>query len=493
MPVFDYRAAKQHYSDEEIASFLDEQNKSGANLYIPKSDYILNQQETRQQPSSIFKTASDLSEKGLGVLSRTFVDPTARALIRPAVSLTRGIQGLIPGGKTGVEPMRTPFGEVKPFGEVRPGEAALEAIDIATFVPGAAVKLGKAAISPVTKLISKVPVERVASFLTSVPKEKFFIAQKAGKESFQKALEFVDRPEALPEIGETIFKAAKALETSASEAWKKSQGRILTTVAPKLQQALTSARSAVKDELIEEGIQLKKGILNLADTAFSQNPEAQKTFNRIISIINEPSQRVEALLNKRSALTDVIENIPLAEKNIRRVASKIVNTFDDVLNEVSAGQINKLRSDYKKIVAPAREFIDLVTDNRGRFSHDKASLFIKQTMSDIKFDKRNLLLKIDNVAKTNFSILAQELGAARALSQLAPATSGRIKDVILSYGITKIPVVSALVSPRFWSNVLVKSKGAVESGKQVSNYLMSIFLQNLFEKPIIAPFREQDK
>lgn len=104
-----------------------------------------------EQKKSLLQKASDMGEKYfLKPLTETFVAPLARELERPFVSLTKGVQGLIPGGKTGKESVATPFGDVKPYSELSSGEATMGAVEA-----GLTVLPVEKAVSPIIKPVTK--------------------------------------------------------------------------------------------------------------------------------------------------------------------------------------------------------------------------------------------------------------------------------------------------------------------------------------------------
>ena len=81
---------------------------------LRKKYNIGSQVEQPEKKKSFLQKASDISEKFLKTGADLFINAPGRALLRPAVELTRGVQSLIPGGKTGKEPMNTPFGSITP-------------------------------------------------------------------------------------------------------------------------------------------------------------------------------------------------------------------------------------------------------------------------------------------------------------------------------------------------------------------------------------------
>lgn len=117
--------------------------------------------------------ASIAGGKAARGFQETFVNPVAREFIRPFVTTRAGIDGLVKGGRTGQESVETPFGEVKPLGNLqtqakgtsledqnalRGGQAAGGAAELALTVPGLATKVAGKLAKPFlkTKVAQKV-------------------------------------------------------------------------------------------------------------------------------------------------------------------------------------------------------------------------------------------------------------------------------------------------------------------------------------------------
>lgn len=95
-------------------------------------------EKTQKQVSTIKQLPS--------VAKEMFLDPLGRALLRPAIEAKSGIEGLVPGGKTGTESVNTPFGRMEPTRMyqkqikeqtgTKPSGLASEAVDVGlTFLP----------------------------------------------------------------------------------------------------------------------------------------------------------------------------------------------------------------------------------------------------------------------------------------------------------------------------------------------------------------------
>jgi len=350
-----------------------------------------------------------------------------RAIAGGVIRPVKQVQHMIPGGKTGDEPVKTPFGTInrKPtFGEH---------VDTFSFLPA------KTLLSPVRRgfsIIKKgLPVDKIASFLTS-EKSNVFRFAKDNKKLVREFMDVADDETLIPKAGEEIFNNAKKVNKLASNKWQKTESKILEQAKGKFQSGMKSLRDTTKTIFKKEGISVGGNKANLARSQFTKNQTAQKTFNRIVSIVNEKSNKLEHLLNKRSAIGNVIDEIPKELKNLRRVSSKVLNGFDDVLDDITGKQAGKLRAEYREMVKPARDIIKAMTNGKGELSQDKAALFIKQAISDIKFDKSKMVaelqkvLKAEGISKADFTKNIKGLGTARKLSHVAPHTSSRIKDVL---------------------------------------------------------------
>lgn len=453
------------------------------------------QLESRGKTEEIKKLENIAGQEDFGyqagkVAKEIFVDPLARATIQPFVEAKAGLEKAAPGGETGQEAIQTPFGEVSPMvieqgKKGSSGKYVKEAFDVIT----STLPVGKFAKTAISK-VSKPLAEHVAPFLTNVPKQKYKIAIEAGKEAFDKAVKFVDEPANLAGFGDEVMKSANNIKKAATEAWEIDEKALITTLSNTFKAGVSKIDDAVTKTFGDDGISFlktKKGYkIDLRGSQFTQNPLAKEIFDRIISVIKEPIKEADQILNKRTALSDILNGIPKTERNIARVARNVVDQVDAVLDNMTDNGLTKLRESYHLKINPAQKFLDAVTDDYNKLSHDKAINFFKQAMSDVKFDKAEILQNIDAVAGTQFAKDVKLMGAANALNKLAPETGKRVLDILSSLAITKLPVVAGLFSPKFWGTTLLKNKAAQSSAKQLYNYVTAIMLQVLLRENIDA-------
>lgn len=442
----------------------------------------------------IFSRLARYSKKGLQTAADIFVSPVAREVERPFVSLYRGVTGTS-------GPVNTPFGDVKPYAEVSPGEAALGAFDLATTALPVE-KLLSPVFKPVTKLISKLGPAKAkmvatgAETLANISPEKTKTLREM-PELVRAAQETLQGGEAaLPAIGEEVFRAAETSYKGAQKAWSVAEKNLLDTFGDKLDDAAKSVRSRVAGVFGEEGIKLTDRGVDLTGTGLSRNSTAQRVLDDIVSIISEPTTGSASFLNKRVAITNIMEEIPLEAKSVRRMASKVVSKFDEVADEVTEGGAQALRGEYARIAEPTKKILKGLTDTDGRFSMDKARLFVNRAMSDVRFDDTALLGRLDEVAGTGFAKQVKALGAAKAIDRLDPVTSGRVLDVLKTFVIAKLPLASAIVSPKVWGEAILRGaeKAAKIPGVEKTKDIMTqLIKQNVLLRLGEAPFRGEEQ
>lgn len=99
-------------------------------------------QQIIQQKSAFRKTA-DVAGTGLKA-GAEFISPAARGLLRPFAQFKSGIETLVPGGKTGREGLKTPFGKITPGAKGEIARAGFEVLDLAFL----GLPVGKLATKP---------------------------------------------------------------------------------------------------------------------------------------------------------------------------------------------------------------------------------------------------------------------------------------------------------------------------------------------------------
>lgn len=178
--------------EEDISSSWEAFDKKTANNEAQQR-LVSNAKNEQEKDKSLLGTVGSFftEGKGLKVAADMFVNPFARELERPAVSVVRAAQSAIPGGKTGKESANTPFGEVKPYSELTPGEAAMGALEVVSNLPGGKVATG--ALEGTAK-VGKNALLGTGEKLTAVERpvlERWFKLAKENPERLQKAKEMV--------------------------------------------------------------------------------------------------------------------------------------------------------------------------------------------------------------------------------------------------------------------------------------------------------------
>lgn len=245
----------------------------------------------------ILSRISNFGEKYfLKPATETFINPVAREFIRPVTSAVRGVQALVPGGKTGKESMQTPFGEVKPYSELSTGEALKGAAELALSVPGAVGKIAapiakvagpvvRPVATAVGNAINKSAIENIGKVLAPTTKTTKAITQKISQEVLDRGLfgtfEGIQRTakEGLELAGEALDDFGKIEgDTAVSK---------ITDVLDKAKQSFfvtSGERSVLPNSAAETAVKyldyLKGQLVNVADESGSISREALRAFRQ---------------------------------------------------------------------------------------------------------------------------------------------------------------------------------------------------------------------
>ena len=280
--------------------------------------------EEQPQPRKTFKTRfldiGDVAGKGMEAAAEySGINALGRAIERPVVSFVRGLQM-----KTA--PVSTPFGEVKPYSELKPAEALGEAFTVAS------------AGLPVERLI-KTPLTKAAEILYASG-AKFRDIKKAGKVvvSAKEAVKTGLKERAwLTEGGvERVAQKIDDFENTLGDAIEKAKGTKLKFSRQELQSYLNEARDLFRNQFDQEA----------GDRALQEISRIQRTFLKRFGneIPIEKAQRIKVetgnLLRKyygqMSGATQEAQ-----KQGVRFLKEKIVEVAPEV------GEINKrLRSLY---------------------------------------------------------------------------------------------------------------------------------------------------
>ena len=254
----------------------DTPTSSSTNPFVPSLGRKVEEAEktpsVQSAPSTdqgIFTRFANQSKKALQFASDVFVSPVAREIERPFVSMYRGATGT-------KGPVKTPFGDVKPYTELSTGEAAMGAFDAAsTVVP--VEKVVAPILRPIAKAASKlVPdatktLARGAQVMANISPEKTKILQESPSlvRSAQETLQAGES--ALPAVGEEVYKAAQTAYKGAMDAWSGAQKNLLDMFGNKLDDASNAVRSRVAGVFGEEGIRLTDKGVDLTGTRLIKN------------------------------------------------------------------------------------------------------------------------------------------------------------------------------------------------------------------------------
>jgi len=460
------------------------------------------------------KTANDLAVGTVKSVAKPFVQ-----MPRAFVAGIKGTMGDVEGEREWSKPVDVPvLGEVKglsavpshakEYGTQTAWEDVGQAADMWLTVgaPGAgsiAKGVGKAAKS----VLPEIKMSKVAEVASSIPARQF---EKAAEPEMAQAIKNVretgmgETPQDLALKGEEAYNAAKKLMDKTKTAYGETRASLIKAKEGKLIQRSKDFSTEVNKKLTKEGIDLSSGTPDFVGSTFEGDEAAQAVITKAHQLMTRPTvQRegftvAEDLINRRQAISSLKNKVPIEESNLRRVLGEMKDSFDDVLDRTLGPEASSMRAEYakaKEITAPIMDAMTTVQNGKKVFSMDKASGFIKQAMSDLKFDKNALLQKLDDAVGSTFARDVQAMGLDKAISRLTPPTASRLADVAKSY-IALNPVTKYLLpffSPKFWGDQAVRQGlKTATGGVAESNKLNKILLINLLAAPIRAEANKQD-
>lgn len=241
----------------------------------------------------IFSRIANFGEKYfLKPATETFISPVAREFIRPVTSAVRGVQALVPGGKTGKESMQTPFGEVKPYSELSTGEAVKGAVELALSIPGVAGKIAAPitkvvapVLKPIGQTIAKAATENIGKVLAPTTKATKATTQKITREILDRGI--YGTFEGIQQTArEGLERAATALEDFGKIEGETAVSKI-TDVLEEAKQSFfvtSGERSVLPNASAETAVKyldyLKNQLVNVADDAGNVSREALRAFRQ---------------------------------------------------------------------------------------------------------------------------------------------------------------------------------------------------------------------
>lgn len=384
-----------------------------------------------------------------------------------------------------------------------PGETAIQAgsMYLEAGAPGATKLIGKVlnkvggTWSKWGELLSNVPARTL---------EKAATPGMATKIEQVRKMSVAETPDDIVEMGEGAFKQAKALRQRAMAAYGKAKNFIIGNKQGEIVQRSQEFVDNTVGVLQKNKIKIGSDGVDLVGSSFEGSSSAKGHLDRAYKIMSRPvvdgAEAVDDLLTRREAITGILDDIPLTEKNLRRVIGEMVSSFDTTLESVIGKGAKTLRAKYAKSLSASNPIIKSMTEvtERGRtFSANKTLAFMKKASTEAGFDQRKILRELDDVVGTDFAETAEAVGIQKAIDRLDPVTGSRYLDVVKALiARTSMGALLPMFSPRFWGTIAVK-KGmalsetskmtpeAIAAAKQAKAFT-SFFLKNLLTLPVRA-------
>lgn len=393
--------------------------------------------------------------------------------------------------KTGIEATKFGLQEGLKTGSAKEG--------VKSAVTGAALSGTGKIVGGAWKGIKDIPqAEKLAEFLTTEKASTFKFA-KDNPDLVKKYKEIADDPSIIPQVAKDFFDKVKETSKKIGSDWKKTESDILKTTEEKIKSGAANVRSGLRNKAQEilrgEGISFSGGKINLSGSAFDKDKEASRLFQGAYDILRSPAKDTKELINKARSVGNLIKAD--TSPNVKRVALQLKSSIDEHLGELTGGKHAEMKSAYKKGIDPINKIIDeMSTKNKNtgarEFSMDKANGYIKQLVSDFKFDKKEVVAKMQEVMKekgvsnADWDKEFKAMSVAGKLSRNIPVTGERMKDVILSLGIGNHPFLGLLVSPKFWGNRMT-----AEAAEKTASTFKDIIAPIAIKKMMIDLFKDK--
>jgi ElaB/YqjD/DUF883 family membrane-anchored ribosome-binding protein len=384
-----------------------------------------------------------------------------------------------------------------------PGETTIQAgsMYLEAGAPGATKLIGKAfnkvggTWSKWGELLSNTPARTLEKAATPGMATKIEQVRKMG---------LAESPDDIVDMGEDAYKQAQNLRQKAMAAYGKAKNFIIGNKQGEIVQRSQEFVDNTVGVLQNNKIKIGPDGVDLVGSSFEGSASAKGHLDRAYKIMSRPvvdgAEAVDDLLTRREAITGILDDVPLAEKNLRRVIGDMVSSFDTTLESIIGKGAKVLRAKYAQNMSAANPVIKgmtTITDGRRVFSENRALAFMRKASTEAGFDQRKILSELDEVVGTDFAQTAEAVGIQKAIDRLDPITSGRVLDVVKALiARTSMGALLPMFSPRFWGSIAV-NKGlalaeaskmtpeAVAAAKKAKAFT-SFFLKNLLTLPVRA-------
>ena len=537
MPTFNYQQAKQDgYSDQEIADYLSQRKASGVDIWIDKNEYAKATQTPVEAKTSVLQKVGKVAEeKFLSPLTNTFVAPVAKELERPFVSAVRGVQRLIPGGKTGKEPVKTPFGEVKPYSELSVGESAMGAVDVASFLP--VEKLFTGTVKVASK-VGKSLLTKGGEILTGIPKEnlsKWFNIAKSSPEKMNVLKEIIQENPKEPFLGlaDRIGVKLNALKEQAGKAFTTAK-TLFEEQTPFSRFDVSNKVDELRQPLEEFGITLKlardKAGKVTKDLAVQPKGKITDFNTKEIGIVqdlvntvrNAKGFTLDDLIALRGKFARAYDAVPLGldgqPTKYHALIKSLENTGESIIHEALPDSLkvaNKMYQEYwdvynkigrnildasGKTKQGAETFLGNITNlNKGASRRTveeagkKLGMDIVGTSDNLKIAKE-LSESVPSTVKNRTVDMLRALLTSNVFS--AGATGAGIATGNLAAAVPAV-IINILARPNVYANLiegLAKTSAKIPVTQIIKNLNPEelVLLQQILQKPATAPFRPKE-
>jgi hypothetical protein len=517
---------------------------TGGNLSSPE-DRIRNLRQSAitggkpKESKGFFNKFADASGSALKFGAENFVNPVARGLMRPVVGLTKGVQSLVPGGKTGFEDVKTPFGTMNAFPTT--SESVWETIDVGTslipfdefaralkpvFEPvkemASKVKSGFKSLKPSEEMIEKT-LSNVGETMTGVERgriSRWYNLMKANPEKAEKVKQMITNNPQQPfrPLAEDISKNLVDMKTKARTAFDEAveKSKIanpnkkynLYNKIPKVSETVSKYNLAIEAVKDKAGNVVDYAVRPTTRTSPFKEQEIE-ALQELVDKMNIRDMSVDELMDVDKAFNKFFDTAVVERnKTLQAIGYDLVGKSRDFIDEAlpEVNDANEMYRDYyetKKALSPiidkydevkkgAESFLSNVYNlNKGKERADmmnaarKLGIDILDEARTIK-DAMSLMELIPNTTKSRVSAIVRGTATALGVGSLNPALA--------------IPALMANVmsSPQAYRNLIEiiagkKTIGSMVKGAKDSiqlNTAEKILLQNIIKGLAASGVRE---
>jgi hypothetical protein len=404
-----------------------------ANMVIKKHPQYSKQITENPADKSMLGKFADKSGKVLDWGAKTFINPMGRAIAGSVVRPYKQVQKMIPGGKTGDEPVNTPWGTVNRKPTIK--EAVSDVVEVgATFLPAEKLLL------PLIKKSSKIAKSMFSSageVLTGVSKtniDDWFNLVKKTPDKANKAKKIIEEFPDNPYLGlaNKINNKLTGLKETAKTSFNEAVGTIkknfpdttfnLENKMPELNKTLNKFRLSIQQTKDKAGNFLSNAIVKPTTRTSPYTPQEIREINNLVGKMRVKDMSVDELLDFEKSVKKFLDDaIRKDNKELMKLGYDLVEDsakfIDEVFPEVEGA--NKLYSNYYTAMKGIGKNL---VDKSGQVKNIGAESYLGNILNLNKGVQRDNAVKAGKKLGIDILEEVKNIRNAKQLTELIPNT-----------------------------------------------------------------------